>query len=141
MCPTPSSAGPLELELPATPISVKTARHAVAEFCNGHALDHWAVALAVTEAVAIAVVHAYRDGDPGLVYVAASLEDGSLAVVVSDDGQGMTPRTDSPGVGLGLALIANLTDAMRIEHDGGGTAHALRARRLITARADDRRPP
>ena len=38
----------------------------------------------------------------------------------------MTPRTDSPGMGLGLALIANLTDAMRIEHDGGGTRLIMR---------------
>lgn len=87
-------------------------------------------------------MHAYCDGDPGLVYVAASLDDGTLAIVISDDGQGMTPRTDSPGIGLGLALIANLTDAMRIEHGGGGTRLImLRARRLITARADDRRHP
>ena len=126
MCPTPSSVGPLELELPATPTSVTTARHAVAEFCNGHALDHGAVALAVTEAMANAVVHAYRDGNPGLVYVAASLDDGALGVVISDDGQGMTPRTDSPGIGLGLALIANLTDTMQIEHDGGGTRLLMR---------------
>jgi hypothetical protein len=53
-----------------------------------------------------------------------------------------TPRTDSPGIGIGLGPIANLTETMQIEHDGGGaTAHALDARRLITARADDRRPP
>lgn len=126
MCPTQSSAGPLELELPATPNSVTTARHAVAEFCAGQVIDHGAVALAVTEAVANVVVHAYRDGDPGLVYVAASLDDGTLAVVISDDGQGMAPRTDSPGIGLGLALIANLTDTMQIEHGGGGTRLVMR---------------
>jgi serine/threonine-protein kinase RsbW len=89
-------------------------------------LDQAAVALAVTEAVANAVVHAYRDGDPGLVYVAASLDDGALAVIISDDGEGMTPRTDSPGIGLGLALIANLADTMQIEHDGGGTRLIMR---------------
>jgi serine/threonine-protein kinase RsbW len=126
MCPTPSSAGPLELKLPATPSSVTIARHGVAEFCAGQVLDHGAVALAVTEAVANAVVHAYRDGDPGLVYVAASLDDGTLAVVISDDGKGMRPRTDSPGIGIGLALIANLTDSMQIEHDGGGTRLIMR---------------
>lgn len=131
MCPTPSSTGPLELELPATPSSVTTARHAVAEFCNGHALDHGAVALAVTEAVANAVLHAYRDGDPGLVYVAASLDDGTLAVVISDYGRGMAPRTDSPGIGVGLALIANLTDAMQVEHDGGGTRLIMRFARAV----------
>ena len=48
----PARLQALDLELPATPTSVTTARHAVAEFCNGHALDHGAVALAVTEAAA-----------------------------------------------------------------------------------------
>ena len=128
--------------MPASPSSVTIARHAVAEFCAGQVLDHGAVALAVTEAVANAVMHAYCDGEPGLVYVAASLDDGTLAVVISDDGKGMRPRTDSPGIGIGLALIANLTDSMQIEHDGGGTRLIMRfARRLMTARADDRRPP
>jgi anti-sigma regulatory factor (Ser/Thr protein kinase) len=96
--------------LPATPTSVTTVRHAVAEFCAGQVLDHGAVALAVTEAVALAVteavalavVHAYCDGEPGLVYVAASLDDGMLAVVISDDGKGMTPRTAAPGSASGL---------------------------------------
>jgi anti-sigma regulatory factor (Ser/Thr protein kinase) len=38
----------------------------------------------------------------------------------------MAPRTHSPGIGLGLALIANLTDTMQIEHDGGGTRLIMR---------------
>ena len=80
----------------------------------------------MTEAVANTVVHAYRGGEPGLLYVFASLDDGALAVVISDDGQGITPRADRPGIGLGLALIANLTDAMQIEHDARGTRLIMR---------------
>jgi serine/threonine-protein kinase RsbW/stage II sporulation protein AB (anti-sigma F factor) len=126
MCPTHSPPGPLELELPAAPTSVTTARHAIADFCAGHALDHEAVALAVSEAVANTVVHAYLDRDPGLVYVSASLDDGALTVMISDDGQGMTPRPDSRGMGIGLALIANVTDSMHIDHDDGGTRLTMR---------------
>ena len=36
---------------------------------------------------------------------------------MSDLGQGMVPRPDSPGLGLGLPLIARLADRMEI-HDG-----------------------
>jgi anti-sigma regulatory factor (Ser/Thr protein kinase) len=45
--------------------SVSTARHAVALFCAGQALDHEAVAMAVSEAVANTVVHADRHGEQG----------------------------------------------------------------------------
>ena len=76
--PTPSSAGPLELELPATPTSVTNRAPRRRRVCAGQVLGHGALALAV--------MHAYCDGEPGLVYVAASLDDGTLAVVISDDG-------------------------------------------------------
>jgi anti-sigma regulatory factor (Ser/Thr protein kinase) len=126
MCPTHSSAGQLQLELPATPTSITAARHAVAELCAGHALDHEAVALAVSEAVANAVVHAYRDRDPGLVHLSASLKGGALDVVIRDDGTGIAPRPVSPGMGLGLDLIAKLADTLEIEHDDGGTRLIMR---------------
>ena len=126
MCPPPSPAGPLALELPATPTSVTTARHALAEFCAGHALDHEAVALAVSEAVANAVVHAYRGRAEGFVRVSASFDDGALAVVVSDDGPGMMPRMDSPGMGIGLALIASLTSSLEVDQGSDGTRLTMR---------------
>lgn len=126
MSPNHSPAGPLELELPAVPSSVATTRHAVAEFCAGQALDHDAVAFAVSEAVANAVVHAYRDGAHGHVRISASLDGGSLLLVIRDDGQGMTPRTDSPGMGVGLAIIASLSCSLEIAGDAGGTRLTIR---------------
>jgi serine/threonine-protein kinase RsbW len=131
MCPTHQSAGPLELELPAAPASVTTVRHALAEFCAGQALNHEAVALAVSEAVANIVVHAYRDREPGLVYVSARLDDDALVVVIRDDGLDVTPRTDSPGMGLGLALMSNLTDSMQIDDDARGTRLTMRFARDV----------
>jgi serine/threonine-protein kinase RsbW len=130
MCPNPP-AEPLELELPAAPSSVTTVRHAVAEFCAGHALNHEAVALAVSEAVANIVVHAYRDRDPGLVYVSARLDDDALVVVIRDDGHGITPRADSPGLGLGLALMSNLTDSIQIDEDARGARLTMRFARDV----------
>ena len=130
MCPNPS-AEPLELELPAEPGSVTAVRHAVAEFCTGQSLNHEAVALAVSEAVANTVVHAYRDRVPGLVYVSARLQDDALVVVIRDDGHGITPRTDSPGMGLGLALMSNLSDSIQIEDDAHGARLTMRFARDV----------
>ena len=100
--PASNTLKPLDAELAATAANVVTARHAVADYCADQALDHDGVALAVTEAVTNAVMHAYRDREPGTVRIFASVGDGALVVIVSDDGPGMTPRTDSPGIGLGL---------------------------------------
>jgi hypothetical protein len=51
--------------------------------------------------------------------------------VISDDGQGMTPRTDRPGLGRGLALIANLAGSLEIEHDGSSTRPIMRFTRDV----------
>jgi serine/threonine-protein kinase RsbW len=69
-------------------------------------------------------LHAYLDHEtPGTVEVHASCEDEQVVVVVvADEGRGMLPRTDSPGLGLGLPLIAQMTQSLEV-HDraGGGT--------------------
>jgi serine/threonine-protein kinase RsbW len=77
------------------------------------------IALAVGEACANVVVHAYPPDDVGPLIVHAEIRDGVLHVSVIDQGQGMVPRPDSPGLGLGLPLIANLTDTLTI-NDGPG---------------------
>jgi anti-sigma regulatory factor (Ser/Thr protein kinase) len=80
------------------------------------------LALAVGEAIANAVVHAYRDLPIGVVDVTADVTDGALVVAVCDHGGGLIPRPDSPGLGLGLSMISQLADTFRIrDRDGGGT--------------------
>jgi anti-sigma regulatory factor (Ser/Thr protein kinase) len=91
--------------------------------------DPHAVELAVSEAVNNAVLHAYRDRDPaagpGKVHVTAVVRGDELHVTVADDGIGMRPRIDSPGAGLGLALMGMLADRMDIDHRPGGTRVTL----------------
>ena len=60
-------------------------------------------------------------GDEGAAIpldIAAALTDldGSeaLTVVVSDHGRGIVPRPDSPGLGLGLPLIATLAESLEL---------------------------
>ena len=101
--------------------SVTTARHAVARFSAHLAVDHDGIAIAVSEAVANAVVHAYPDRPDGHVRVHASREPGALLIIVSDDGQGIAARSDRGGLGVGLSLIARLCSSLQIDGDGGGT--------------------
>jgi serine/threonine-protein kinase RsbW len=75
-------------------------------------------------------VHAYRDRDssaePGRVRLALDLDAGGVWIVVADDGLGMAPRPDTPGLGLGLSLIANLCDELAIDQRLDGTTVQMR---------------
>ena len=74
------------------------------------------VGLAVSEAATNAVVHAYVDDGPGPIVITAWLLDAHhLRVVVTDEGRGMQPRTDSHGLGLGLPLMAQVAERLMIE--------------------------
>jgi anti-sigma regulatory factor (Ser/Thr protein kinase) len=112
----------LDVDLPAEPRSVPRARRAVLSALRGVAVDRDAVGVVVSEAVANAVLHAYRDRDaPGSVHVSASLDDHGVEVAVDDDGLGMRPRVDSPGVGLGLPLMGDLADQLEVRSHESGT--------------------
>jgi anti-sigma regulatory factor (Ser/Thr protein kinase) len=105
-----------ELTLPARAENVAVVRHAFGGLGDAldvpdHALAD--VKLAVTEACTNVVVHAYPDGD-GPMAVSAGLYDGALTVVVADEGRGILPRPDSPGLGLGLPLIATLASSLEL---------------------------
>ena len=56
-----------------------------------------------------AVEHAYPDGG-GEVHVTATVLLGQLLVVVADEGGGINPDNDTPGLGFGLPLIAAYSD-------------------------------
>ena len=115
--------------------NVTFVRQAVLEFIAAHGIAEPSltdVRLAVSEAVTNAVVHAFRSrSEPGTVEVLArvSADGRRLEVVVRDNGSGMAPRHDSPGLGLGLPLIRHLTDQFdHHEPAGGGTELWMRFR-------------
>jgi anti-sigma regulatory factor (Ser/Thr protein kinase) len=106
----------LELTLPSRPENVAVVRHALGGFGDALDVPDQALAdikLAVTEACTNVVVHAYPDGE-GPLGVSAWVRDERLTVVVHDEGQGMLPRPDSPGLGLGLPLIATLAESLEL---------------------------
>ena len=96
------------------------------EYARGSGLDGdriTALTLAVSEIVANAVVHAYRDGSDGTITVAAeTVQEGEVRVRIADDGVGLSPRPDSPGAGLGLVIAGNVADRLEIDRPPtGGT--------------------
>jgi serine/threonine-protein kinase RsbW/stage II sporulation protein AB (anti-sigma F factor) len=105
----------LDLDLPAVPDSAAAARHAVVAYAAPVLEDTFAVGLAVQEAATNAIVHAFRDRPPGRIAVQARIEQPGMLVVVADDGMGMVPRPDTPGLGLGLPLIAQLAETLQVE--------------------------
>src|SRR3954452_2789156 len=113
----------LELRVPAQPESVRELRHGIVEFAMALGFeDTGPIGLAVSEAATNAVIHAYRDCEPGEIRMVACDKDDRLVVVVRDYGGGMMPRADSPGLGLGLPMISTMTNDLQVEAaEGEGT--------------------
>ena len=78
-----------------------------------------AVRLGVSEALTNAVLHAYRGGS-GSVYVSADVACAELWVLIADDGCGLRAVADSPGLGMGMALIADASDDFAIVSRSSG---------------------
>ena len=97
--------------LPAVASSVATLRHAIARFArtNGFASpDVDRVALAVSEAAANVVLHAYPAGRSGVMSYVADVAADDLQVVITDEGRGIRKDHTSEGLGLGLTVIAQM---------------------------------
>lgn len=109
---------------PAVPDSVSSIRKSLQSFARRCRLPREtieAVALAASEAATNVVVHAYRDlEEPGEIEVAAALASEELWVIITDAGAGLRPRTDSPGLGLGLAIIAQMADGVDLVKPASG---------------------
>jgi serine/threonine-protein kinase RsbW len=130
MASTPRAAV-LDAVYPALPPRVAEIRRDVndAATCAGaDALALLRINLAVSEAATNAVLHAYRDrARAGDVHVHVEQDDGFLEVIVCDDGVGMSPRSDSPGMGLGMSLIKHETQSFEVTTSAcGGTKLMLR---------------
>jgi anti-sigma regulatory factor (Ser/Thr protein kinase) len=113
--------------LPAYAVNVRPLRQGLVQFAEEHGANAFAaggIALAVGEALNNVVLHAYREQAlPGVMTVEAHLELSHLAVAVSDDGCGFSPRADSPGAGFGLPVIASIAATMSVatNRDDGPT--------------------
>jgi len=112
----------LSWQLPATPENVGKLRRAIRAFAAANGAERkalGAIALAVGEAAANVVVHAYGGTEPGHVRVDADIEDGEIEIVVADDGAGFT-EAPAPGLGLGLGLISERALAFEVRDRPAG---------------------
>lgn len=120
-----------EMRIPAQAEELQSIRHALGTWLDGQGAPPEVaaeVALAVHEAAANVVEHAYPRGSGELV-VRARNDDGRLVVVVEDEGEWRAPsRTDQRG--RGLTLMNGLMDAVEIvpSEAGSGTRVILRRR-------------
>jgi len=116
----------VRIQVAAMASEVAGIRHAIvasAEACGIAPELRSDIALAVSEACANVVTHAYLDaGTPGPLTVQADRKQHEFIVIVSDEGTGIAARSDSPGLGLGLDLIARLTQRLEIGTNGLGGA-------------------
>lgn len=118
---------------PAEPSSVTTARHHVMDYLREHATPDPPLndaGLVASELVTNVVQHAYVDRACGEVRVRLDFTARYLRLTVEDDGGGLLPRADSPGLGLGLPIMAlvaeNVTTSTR---PGEGTRVTVSFRR------------
>lgn len=122
----------LRLVLPARPENVIVVRQAVAGLGEALGLPSQRVddlKAVVTEACNNVVIHAYED-EPGPLEVSAVSGDDAVEVAIEDRGKGFQPRTDPSGevsLGIGLPLIASLSDSFEIRGGAGeGTRTVVR---------------
>jgi serine/threonine-protein kinase RsbW len=114
---------------PAVAESVPVARRAItacAAEAGARPDQLHAIELAVSEALTNVVLHAYpwRTGE---IHVTARAAGNELWVLIADNGCGMYAGRDTDGLGLGLALISQMTDGFSVVgRSSGGTELRLR---------------
>jgi anti-sigma regulatory factor (Ser/Thr protein kinase) len=117
-------------EAAAVPANVSALRRSLVAFAADHGADaktQGDIALAASEAITNSVIHAYVDTTPGTLSLQATINHDRLQVTICDDGHGMRPRHDSPGLGLGLPTIARLVSSLNVAPgpEGRGTVVSL----------------
>jgi anti-sigma regulatory factor (Ser/Thr protein kinase) len=121
---SPGHVPEVVLNMPARAEGVGVVRQALAGLADALAFDAAVLSdmkMAVTEACTNVVVHAYDD-EPGQLEVAMVAGEEDLTIVVRDHGAGIAPRparTEPPALGLGLPLIAALSDAFELRGTSG----------------------
>ncbi len=114
----------VRLSMPARPESVGVVRQALSGIADALAFDEAVVSdmkMAVTEACTNVVVHAYG-GEDGKLEVDMLAAEHGLTIAVRDEGTGIHPRPaiqKTPALGLGLPLIAALSDNFELRGSHG----------------------
>lgn len=107
----------LLLSAPSELLQTTSMRRTARAFAEHHGVARPGdVELAVGEALANVVVHAYHGRAPGPLHLTGSIDAELVYLAVADQGSGLEPRVKSPGLGLGLTIIARVSDHVEISH-------------------------
>jgi len=120
----------LHVRLDAVPDSVPEARLQVRSWCDRTGLcerRRGDLLLAVTEAAANVVVHAYPDGRDGGFSLDLCQDAGAVVLEVSDEGVGPSGAAPSTGCGLGLEIIGRMFPGFTLVESEPGTRVTIRA--------------
>jgi serine phosphatase RsbU (regulator of sigma subunit)/anti-sigma regulatory factor (Ser/Thr protein kinase) len=118
----------LEVKVPAEPAQLATARHLIrrwVEANKGTDDDCAAFAIAVSEACANSIEHAYGPAD-ATIALSAALIHGEATVAIRDQGQWREPRGRNRG--RGIPIMREFMDDVSIERSERGTSVQLRRR-------------
>src|SRR3954471_3478991 len=136
-----TEAADVRLTMPARPEGVAVVRQALVGMADALAFAAAVLAdmtMAVSEACTNVVVHAYEDGD-GTLEVEMMADDRGLTIRVRDHGTGIHPQAgrsrDVPALGLGLPLIAALSDSFEL-HGASGQGTEVRMTFLYSRAGD-----
>jgi serine/threonine-protein kinase RsbW len=97
--------------LPAAPLSLRQARRYVRAYLGFAPAVALQAEIALSEAIANAIVHAYRGGD-GEIELSMNLRDGAVEIVVRDNGVGRTSYPENDG--FGMVLMRSLSERLEI---------------------------
>jgi anti-sigma regulatory factor (Ser/Thr protein kinase) len=115
--------------LPATLDSVGEARRAVRRFTRDLEVDVDGIVLAVSEAVANVVAHAYLYEAAGTIDLMGAASPSEVTIVVRDHGGGLSAGEDRPGAGFGLPIIRQLAQRVDLRDTSEGVALSMSFRR------------
>ena len=115
--------------LPATLDSVAVARRAIKQFARDLEVDLDGVVLAVSEAVANVVTHAYAEQPEGIIELSAAASPLEVTVTVRDRGSGLAEAGATAGAGYGLLIIRRLAQHVELADTRDGVALTMAFRR------------
>lgn len=117
----------LYLPMPAKPARLRPLRERVSDWAAAIGHDRREdIVLAVDEAAANSIEHAYRDSAGLLTVFAGSVPaDGKAYIVVSDRGDWRVPPPDPGYRGRGLAIMHDVAPVFDLHHDQRGTTVVL----------------
>lgn len=120
---------------PAEPEELRKMRASISSWASAHDVPDQVshdLLIAVGEATANTVRHAYRDSPRGNVLIRIEMVDGYLAVKVEDTGKWRAPRTVADSPGLGTTIMQAITEQLHINETPGGTQVTFRIPCLST---------